>query len=585
MSSGGPRRAETRLRPPDARWSSPVAPDPSVVARLSEALKLPTPICAVLAVRGHSSKDDAKRFLRPRLEHLHDPSTLADGPRAADRIVVALEGGETILVHGDYDVDGICATALLTRWLRALGGRVVPFVPHRLRDGYDFTGAGLSAARKAGAGLIVTADCGTVAHETVDAASAAGIDVVVTDHHAVSSSLPSAYAVVNPQRPDCPYPEKGLCGTGLAYKLCELVATSAGAEREELITYLDLVALATVADLVPLSGENRVLVHYGLRRFGDSRVPGIRALLDVAGVTPSDVNAGQIGFVVAPRINAAGRIGESHDALRLLLTEDEEEARELATRLDVTNTRRRDEDQRTLDEAVEMLLDRFDPGTDYGIVLASEGWHPGVIGIVASRVAERVFRPVVLIALDGEGGRGSARSIPGFPLFEAISDCSEHLRRFGGHKQAAGMDLAREKVPAFATAFNEAARARLSPDQLQPVMRPDLAVSLPDVDLQLVHWLGYLGPHGIGNPGPLFISHGVTVQAARVVGENHLKAELARDGASLDAIGFGLADRFPADTLSGSTYDALFRVERNEWKGRVRPQAKLVDLRPSPGAP
>ncbi len=581
---GGPSRAATRLRPPDPLWREPDPPDAARVRELAAGLRLPEAVCSVLAARGITTVPDAKRFLRPRMDQLHDPASLADGPLAADRIVRAIRAGETILVHGDYDVDGICATALLTRWLRTFGGTVVPFVPHRLRDGYDFSEAGLAVAREAGASLIVTADCGTLAHETVRRARASGIDVVVTDHHTVGSELPDAVAVVNPRRPDCPYPEKGLCGTGLVYKLCELIGAVLGAPPGALEEYLDLVALATVADLVPLVGENRVLVTNGLRRFASSRIPGVRALMQSAGVGIEEVTAGKVGFVLAPRINAAGRIGESADALRLLLTEDEAEARVLADGLDRTNRARQEEDGRTLEEALALLSREYDPDADFGVVLASEGWHPGVIGIVASRVVEAIHRPVVLIALDGDKGRGSARSIPGFHLFEALSECAGHLRRFGGHRQAAGMDIGREALPDFRAAFNAAARARLRPEDLRPSLRPDVEVDLGIVDADLIHWLSYLGPHGMGNPGPIFLVKDVALERARLVGDRHLKAAIAAHGSRLEAIGFGLADRFPPATVGDRRFDVLFKLELNEWKGVARAQAKLVDLRPAAAA-
>lgn len=581
MTASGPSRAEARLRPPEATWIQPDPADPRVVTALSESLRLPPALCSLLAVRGLIEVKDAKRFLRPRLDHLHDPSLIADGELAAERVVAAIGAGERILVHGDYDVDGICATALFTRWLRHLGADVVPFVPHRIRDGYDFSDAGLSRAIDANAGLIVTADCGTVAHDTIDRAADVGIDVIVTDHHTVADRLPRAFAVVNPQRPDCPYPEKGLCGTGLAFKVCQLIAIASGVEADQLFDYLDLVALATVADLVPLTGENRILVTYGLRRFAHSRVVGIDALLNVAGVAAAEVTAGKLGYVVAPRINAAGRIGESEDALRLLLTDDRSEARALASQLDAVNKRRREEDEKTLEEAIDKLATDYDPDRDFGVLLAAEGWHPGVIGIVASRIAERIHRPVVLIALDGDRGRGSARSIPGFHLYEAIAECSEYLRRFGGHRQAAGMDVDRDAVPQLKAAFNAAARRRLEPHQLRPTRKPDLEVAISDIDLQLIHWMEYLGPHGMGNPGPLFLARAVSLDSARVVGKSHLKVSVGQGRASLDAIGFGLADRVDAGSLGSDPHDVLFRLERNEWKGTTRPQARLVDLRRS----
>ena len=581
MSPSERKRARRRLRAPDPRWEAPPEIDDAVVDRLTRVLRLPASLCAVLAARGLRDVEDAKRFLRPRLAHLDTPGLLADGPEAAERVARAVRAGETIFVHGDYDVDGICGAALLTRFLRARGARVSAFVPHRLRDGYDFTTAGLDAARAEGADLVVTVDCGTVAHETVAEARTSGIDVVVTDHHTVSDGLPEASAVVNPRRPDCRYPDKDLCGAGLAFRLCQLVAEALGEGEDDLVGLVDLVAVATVADLVPLKGHNRVLTHYGLRRLARTRVPGLRALLEVSDVSPDAVSAGHVGFRLAPRINAAGRVGEAADALRLLLTDDDGEARRLARRLDELNARRREEDRRTLDEALESLEASFDPGTDFGVVLAGRGWHPGVIGIVASRVVERVHRPVVMISLDGDRARGSARSIPGFHLYRALARCSEHFHRFGGHRQAAGMDVRIDAVDAFRAAFNEVAREELEGEDLRPVLRPDADLDLSAADLGLAHWLSYLGPHGIGNPGPLFRARGVRVQGARVVGDGHLKVVLRQGRARIDAIGFGLAERLPPDAIADEPFDALLRVERNEYRGRVSVQARLTDLRPS----
>jgi single-stranded-DNA-specific exonuclease len=579
VSSDAPGRVEPCVRPPTPRWEEPGRPDPGRIRALEAALRLPGPVCSVLVARGYDDPERAKRFLRPRLEHLGAAGLLAGGLEAAERIAGAVRSGETILVHGDYDVDGICATAVLTRWLRTIGGNVQAFVPHRLRDGYDFSAAGLAAARQAGATLVVTVDCGTVAHGTVSAAARDGIDVIVTDHHTVGGTLPEAVAVVNPNRPDCAFPEKALCGAGLAWRLAGLVTDVLQADPAGLHALLDLVALATIADMVPLTGENRVLTQQGLRRLVASEVAGLRALLRVADVDPATVSAGKIGFQLAPRINAAGRLGDSADALELLLTDDEERAAVLARRLDDLNAQRRAEDRRTFDEVVKRLESTFDPARDFGLVIEGEGWHPGVIGIVASNVAELVHRPVVMVALDGGKGRGSARSIPGFHLYDAIAACSAHLDRFGGHRQAAGMDIPADSVAAFREAFNAEARARLVDAELRPVLRPDLDVSLSDVDAQLAHWFGYLGPHGIGNAGPLLRACSVRLEHPRVVGSGHLKVQLADAGARVEAIGFGLADRFPPDRVREGSWDALFRLEKNEWRGRVQAQARLVDLR------
>ncbi len=586
MSPAGPSSSGGPLAFVRPRWESPPFLEPAVVRRLEAALRLPDTVCAVLAAREVTDPEQAKDFLRPRLDHLHDPEHLADGDAAADRIHGAISRGETILVHGDYDVDGICAAALLTRYLRSLGGVVVPFVPHRLEDGYDFGEGGLRRAESVGASLILTADCGTAALTAVDQAQAAGRDVIVTDHHTPGPRPPRSLAFVNPRRLDCGYPNKDLCGTAVAFKLCELVRRRFGADAEDLRGFLDLVALATVADLVPLRGENRALVRIGLRYLARTKVTGLARLLHTLKVDPGSVTAGQLGFVVAPRINAAGRLGDAEDALRLLLSEDPVESRALAERLDDMNRERRDEDRRTLDQALELLASDFQPERDFGVVLASDGWHPGVIGIVASRVVERIHRPVVLVALNGDTGRGSARSVPGFHLYDALAACSAHLNRFGGHKQAAGLDLDRQRVPELRSCFNREARSRLEGAELGPVLRPDVELDLMKADLELVHWLHYLSPHGIGNARPLFLVRRVRVERPRALKDLHLKVTLRREGASLDAIGFGMVESHPPGSLTQEAYDVVLRLERNEWRGAASVQGRLVDLRPaSEGSP
>jgi len=569
--------------PPSPEWRLRPAPAPEAVARLADALSLPSALCRVLAARGMVDPDEAKRFLRPRLEYLHSPDSLADVGTAADRILRAIQGNETILVHGDYDVDGVAAAALLSLWIRRLGGTVVPFVPHRIRDGYDLGEAGIRRAGEHGATLLVTCDSGIKAHEAADRARALGIDLIITDHHTPDETLPTAAAVVNPLRIDCAYPGKGLCGTGVAYKLCQVLARKRGVPEEELLPHLDLVALATVADLVPLEGENRVLVRFGLRYLARTEKVGLRALLDVSGLgARAELDAGQVGFQLAPRINAGGRMGDAEVPLRLLMTSDAREAGELARILDEENQTRRDVDRRTLHEALARLARDFDPAKDFGVVLAGEGWHPGVIGIVASRVVERVHRPTVMIALEGDNGRGSARSIPEVHLFEALQECRGDLRRFGGHRQAAGMDLARERIPAFREAFNRSVERRLHGRLPRPVKCGDAPLAPAEATPDLHHLLGYLGPFGIGNPRPVFWARGVAaVGRPRVVGRNHLKLRLAGETGSLEAIGFGLADRVLPESLGPAPVDVLFQLRESEYKGRTTLQARLLDLRPA----
>ena len=588
MTVSGSAEQRLAVPAPPPLWILPDAPDPARVTALAAELNLPPALCALLVCRGVAAAAEARQFLRPLLDHLHPPDTLADAPRAAERILSAIRAGETILVHGDYDVDGICAAALYTVWLRALGARVAPFVPHRLKDGYDFGAAGLAAARAAGARLILTGDCGVLAHEWIRRAAQEGIDVVVTDHHVPGPELPPAIAVVDPARADCLYPDKALCGTGVAWKMCWLLARTAGAPTEALLAHLDLVAVATVADLVPLAGENRVLVRFGLRALARTTKPGLRALLRVTGLDEQTLDAGRVGFVLAPRINAVGRMGDAARGLRLLLTEDADEADALAHVLDDENRVRQGEDRRTLEQALDLLADGFRPERDYGVVLAAEGWHPGVIGIAASRVVERIHRPVVMVALDGGRGRGSARSIPGFHLHAAITACAPHLERFGGHAQAAGMDLSAGALPAFRTAFAEEARRRLEGTDLRPRLRIDLELPEAPVDMRLLDLLEYVGPHGIGNPRPVYLIRNAEALAATVVGKGHLRMRLRKGPLRLDAIGFDLAERWPPgsiDALRDRRIDVVLQLLLDHWRGEPRVQARIVDLRPAEGSP
>ncbi len=566
---------------PEPRWSVAPEPDPDVVESLRRELSLPRALCAVLAVRGYSDGEAAKRFLRPHLPGLADPAVVPGMEEAADRILAAVRDDETILVHGDYDVDGIAGAALLTRWLRRLGGSVAPFVPHRLRDGYDFGPAGVEAARAADADLVVTVDCGIRAHDAVRWAREAGIDVVVTDHHQPGATLPEARAVVAAGRVDGVPGAESLSGTGVAYALCRRLAAEAGVDEGELHPHLDLVALATVADLVPLTGDNRTLTRYGLKALVRTTKPGLRALLEQVGLGEGEVDAGKVGWVLGPRINAAGRVGEARAALRLLLTEDRAEATELAERLEERNRERKDEDRRIRAEALALLGESYDPAEDYGVVLASEGWHPGVIGIVASRVVDRIHRPVVMVALDGEKGRGSARSISGFHLADALEACAGHLERFGGHEKAAGMDLTREALPDFREAFRAEARRRLEGRSLRPTLEVDLELSLAEADDELHRFLRYVGPFGIGNPRPVFAARGVEAAAPREVGTGHLKLTLVQDDRRLEAIGFGLAERIRPGELGGGLLDAAFQLRENVYRGRRTLQARLLDLRPA----
>jgi len=539
-----------------------------------------------MAVRGIHDPEEAKAFLRPLITSLHPPGHLTDLPLAVTRITEAIRGGETIFIHGDYDVDGMAGAALLTRWIRTLGGKVVPFIPHRLRDGYDLGPGGVQKAVEVGASLLITVDSGILAHQAIADAVAQGLDVVVTDHHTPGDTLPGALAVLNPNRADCSYPNKGLCGAGVAFKLCQGLGEAFGRGEEELHPYLDLVALATVADVVPLTGENRTLVRFGLRAFSRTQNLGLSRLMAAAGVFPERVTAEAVGFALAPRLNAIGRLSDANLGLDLLLTEDVEEAERLAGEAEVLNRERQNTDKRTLEEALDQLRGRFDPDEDFGVVVSGEGWHPGVVGIVASRVMKRVFRPTIVVAMDGDRGRGSGRSIPGFHLLSAIRTAGEHLERFGGHKQAAGLDVLRENLPAFREAFGREARSALEGVELRPKLRVELEVTLEEMTQELFKFLEYLGPHGMGNFRPVFLARGVQLDGvAKVVKNTHLKLSMQQNGVRMEGMGWGLAERIPPGSLRDGPLDVAFQLDENEFRGVRTLQAILKDIRVPGQAP
>ncbi len=559
---------------PPLRWIVEPAPDRPTVMLLARELGVQAPLAMLLAQRGLDTPEIARGFLRPGLAQLADPMMLAGMADAVDTITRAVRAGRGILVHGDYDVDGQCGTALLTRALTAAGARVVPFVPHRLRDGYDLGPAGVTAAREAGAGLIVTCDCGITALDAVAAARAQGIEVVITDHHLPGATLPAANAIVDPQRNDDTSGLRQLCGTGVAFKLVQALVPALGLPANLPYHLLDLVALATVADIVPLTGENRILVRHGLKLLQETRWPGLRALIRASGLEGREIRAGQIGFILGPRLNAAGRVGDAGDGLTLLLTDDEAVATRLALQLERMNVERQALDQRILEEALIQVERECDPVRDAALVLASESWHPGVVGIVASRVVERFGRPAFLIALDGDVGKGSGRSISRFDLHAALCRCGDLLERFGGHRMAAGLTLRRDRLAAFRERFAEVARETLSEDDLGPEQRVDLVLDLAEADEGLERLCRYLEPCGMGNPTPVFGARAVRLDGARRVGPGHLKGTLAGPGGRLPAIGFGWADRAP----QSEALDVAFRLEQNEWQGIVSLQARIVAM-------
>ena len=570
-------RVAARLRP---RWIQPPSPDEAGIVALGAALQLPPVVCRLLAARGYRDPESAKVFLRPRLERLHPSELMTGMDVAVERLVRAVRAGEVILVHGDYDVDGICSTTLLTRVLRQAGGTVVPFIPHRLTDGYDLTMVGVRAAQAAGARVVVTCDCGTSALAPIAALGELGIDVIVTDHHLPGGPLPQCLAVLNPKTPGNTYPDQDLAAVGVAFKLAVALARALGVAEGFVFRMLDLVALATIADVAALRGENRIFARFGLKMLAETENLGLRALVRAAGLDGKPITAGRVGYILAPRLNAVGRLGRALRGVELLLSESEHEANAIARELEELNRERQEIDRRTLDRAREMV-DQLDLAETYGIVLAAEGWHAGVIGIVASRLVEETGRPTVLVALDHGEGKGSGRSISAFDLHGALTECRDLFVRYGGHRAAAGVTILASNVDTFARRFNAVARARLSADDLVPEMRIDIELPIDGATADLEALLRHFEPFGVGNPSPVFASRNVSlIGAPKVIGTDGLKLRLATSGGELDAIGWGMAS-FAPSLAAGGPVDIAWRLERDEYQGRSRLQAKLADIVPA----
>lgn len=540
-------------------------------------------LARLLSNRGIVDPVEAGAFLTPTLASLHDPLLLSGMASAVERLAAAQEKGERVCVHGDYDVDGVTSVAVLLSFFRAVGIDAFPYIPKRLTEGYGLSRHGVEAAVAAGASVLVTADCGITSVAEAALCREAGIDLIITDHHAPPDVLPDAFATVNPLLPGCTFPFKSLAGVGVAFNL--VIALRALLRRRglfatrpepDLKSYLDLVALGTVADVVPLVGENRVLVSYGLKELGSGRRIGVEALKDVAGVT-GEVTCGAVGFRLAPRLNAAGRLEDAALGLELLLCPEPARARTIAKELDDANAERQALEKATIDEARAMLSAGACRGRK-SIVLASPEWHPGVIGIVASRMVEIFHRPAILFAIEDGTGRGSGRSIARFHLLEAIKSCADHLLRFGGHSHAAGLSIAEEELERFAASFDAAADTMLDEEALTPQLLYDAELDADEIDEELPQLLAKLKPFGMGNPEPLFLLRDARVADARVLRGGHLKLALAAGGRRFDAIAFGLAEKGEGVQRP---IDVLFSAGINVWNGKTSLQLIVKDLRPA----
>lgn len=558
---------------------------------LAKELGITPTLAGLLIARGHATPEAAHLFLNPSLDHLHEPLLLPDAAQAADRIARALDGGEKILVHGDYDVDGVAAAALMTRVLETLGATVECFIPHRQHDGYDLQVETVRRAAQGGVRLIVTVDCGILAFEAAEAARELGVDLVITDHHQPDPErLPVAVAVVNPCRLDSAYPFRDLTGVGVAYKVALALLRRRGVREEAFRrNFLDLVALGTVSDCLPLVGENRVLVRFGLEAMANSRKPGIRALLATARIaTPT---ASGIAYGLGPRLNAVGRLDAAEHAMRLLLTREEPEARELAARVERCNQDRQAAQQRLVAEALEQARE-LDLRRTPIIVLAASHWHPGIVGIAAARVTEATHRPAVLIALEGETGRGSARSVDGFHILDALRRCREHLVRVGGHAGAAGFEVRAEAVPALRDALARVAAESLPAVPAAPALLLDDLLAPQEITSRLARELLLLEPYGHGNPEPLFGARGLPIArvqrlAPRQQGTaDHLKLHLRLTGepdSLVEAVYWRQGHR--AEELGeNAQVDLCFLLELDTYWGEARVRLNVRDMRHLPVA-
>lgn len=556
--------------------------NPEYVEYVARLASVSLPLAQVLINRGLKTSEQLDAFLNPSLEKLSDPNDLPDMRIAAARIQTARQRGERILVCGDYDADGVSATAILIEAFRALGIPADFFIPHRVLHGYGFGAAGVERAKNRDAGLIVTVDCGISAFDTVALSNSFGIDVIITDHHEPVKTndnsefaRPDAVAVINPKLLNGDTHLKHLCGAGVAFKLVQALFDN----RIDAVHHLlDLAAIGTSADVVPLVGDNRIFVREGIRLIQENARIGIRALKEAAGLKLDFFKPSFLPYVLIPRINAAGRVDDASVVVSLFTTTSEDEAREHARSLQALNARRQDIEEIVLNEAEAQLSAQAEGRGP--ILLAGDGWHPGVIGIVASRVADRYFRPVFVFSLDHGIAIGSARSIPSFNLYQALSECSSLLTRFGGHKQAAGLSLPVAQLPEFQTRMTEIMSTMLTDDDFLRAIEIDAALNMSDIRFSLVDEITRMEPFGCGNAEPVFGCRGLEAANPRIVGNNHLKMHLRQNGRGVDSIGFDLGGHLEM-VDSGVRIDAAFVPVLNEWEGGRSVQLNIRALRPS----
>ena len=565
----------------EAKLWKTVEVDSQIVSSIAKEMNIPVPAAAVLVSRGHVSANSISHFLGPRLSELSDPFLLPDMEKAVQRIWAAIRHQETIVIYGDYDVDGITSTALLVHVLGQLGAKVIPFLPHRLEEGYGLSvDAFHRCVSEHKPQLIITVDCGTNSVEAVEEATELGIDVIITDHHTPDKTIASAFAVINPKL-GANETLHILAGVGVAFKLAHALlkngrnANQPKAKELDLRVFLDFVALGTISDIVPLVGENRILASHGLAQLNQTEHRGLRALIDVAGIK-NRIDVYEVGFQLGPRLNAAGRLGDALQSLELLTTTSDEVAARIAKHLDTSNRERQAIEAAIVEEAIEEIETIFDPKQHFGLVVARDGWHPGVVGIVASRIVSRFLRPTIVIAFENKNGRGSCRSIEGFDLVAALTGCGQHLLKYGGHAMAAGLEIDVAHLENFKKTFNQVASESLKGKDLRAVQRIDAWLDLGEANDRLLDAMDKMRPFGHTNPTPVWAVRNVRVVAPpRILKERHLKFMIASGGAQCEAIAFNMAER----TLPDGPIDIVFQLKKDSYMGREKLVMNVLDFR------
>lgn len=561
------------------RWKIK-ATDASASAALQKGLGIHPILCDLLVQRGIHDFDAAKNFFRPQLSDLHDPFLMKDMDKAVARICRAVEAKEKVLVFGDYDVDGTTSVACMYQFLKKIHAPLDFYIPHRYREGYGVSKAGIDFAKANGFTLIISLDCGIKSTELIGYALSIGIEFIVCDHHLPDDTLPPAVAILNPKQSDCNYPYKELCGCGVGFKLISALAPHFGLGDAAVYEYLDLAATAIAADIVPITGENRIIAFHGLQKVNSNPNKGIRALIKLSGLT-GELQINNLVFMIAPRVNAAGRMDDARKAVQMFIAETEAEALGYAEQLHSDNSDRKEADSSITEEALNQIRSHPEWEQRRSTLVYEPHWHKGVVGIVASRLIEHYYRPTIVLTKSGNYVAGSARSVPGFNLYEAIHACREHLLGYGGHFAAAGMTLETAQVDAFREKFESVVAASIDPQLLIPEIEIDAVISLQDIKWTFYNIICQMEPFGPENPAPVFMIRGAQDKGlSRIVKEQHIRFVLSENGTSITGIGFGMADKFPL-LQGGKPVDVIFKIDVNEWNGNRSLQIRVVDLRPA----